>query len=174
MNEDVITSESSSSISSYILPVLISGAVGAGLALLLAPKAGSELRSDIANLARRTREEASEAAAQSSSPISQASRAAQATMQSVKEQASEMMGDESEGRSLLWPIVISGAVGAAAALLFAPKSGKEVIADIKDYASTAYEKSKDLYQQGMNAAKEALAKGKEAAAEEAEKIRPAA
>lgn len=72
------------------------------------------------------------------------------------------------------PILVSGVIGAAVALLFAPKSGKEVVSDLKDAASTAFEKSKDWYEQGASAVKDAIEKGKEAAIETKEKLRPAA
>jgi gas vesicle protein len=41
---------------SILVPFLVGGLVGAGVALLLAPKAGKELRHDIKNLASSTRE----------------------------------------------------------------------------------------------------------------------
>lgn len=42
--------------SSILVPFLVGGLVGAGVALLLAPKAGKELRKDIKDLASETRE----------------------------------------------------------------------------------------------------------------------
>ena len=69
------------------------------------------------------------------------------------------------------PILVSGVVGAAVALLFAPKPGTEVMTDIKDLASSAMEKGKGWYEQGAAAVKEAMEKGKEAAAESKEKIK---
>jgi gas vesicle protein len=41
---------------SILLPFVIGGLVGAGVALLLAPKSGKELRKDISDLASDTRE----------------------------------------------------------------------------------------------------------------------
>ena len=41
---------------SVLVPFLVGGIVGAGVALLLAPKAGRELRKDIKDLASSTRE----------------------------------------------------------------------------------------------------------------------
>jgi len=54
MREEATNSESSS----MIVPVLLSGAIGAGLALLLTPKSGREIRSDITRLAKRGGEQA--------------------------------------------------------------------------------------------------------------------
>ena len=42
--------------SSILVPFLVGGLVGAGVALLLAPKAGKELRSDIKEITSETRE----------------------------------------------------------------------------------------------------------------------
>jgi len=41
---------------SILVPFLVGGVVGAGIALLLAPKAGKELRKEIKDLASETRE----------------------------------------------------------------------------------------------------------------------
>ncbi len=41
---------------SFVVPFLIGGLVGAGIALLLAPKSGKELRKDIVDLSARTRD----------------------------------------------------------------------------------------------------------------------
>jgi gas vesicle protein len=45
---------------SFLVPFLIGGLVGAGIALLLAPKSGKELRKDIADITARTREKVAE------------------------------------------------------------------------------------------------------------------
>ncbi len=42
--------------SSFLVPFMIGGLVGAGIALLLAPKSGKELRKDISDIAGRTKE----------------------------------------------------------------------------------------------------------------------
>ena len=43
----------------FLAPFLVGGILGAGLALMLAPKPGKELRADIRNLATRTKERVS-------------------------------------------------------------------------------------------------------------------
>ena len=45
---------------SFLVPFLIGGLVGAGVALLLAPKSGKELRKDIADMTARTRDKVTE------------------------------------------------------------------------------------------------------------------
>ncbi len=53
MKEELVNEKKESSI---LLPFVIGGLVGAGVALLLAPKSGKELRKDISDLANDTRE----------------------------------------------------------------------------------------------------------------------
>ncbi len=53
MKEEIVNNKKDSSI---LLPFLVGGLVGAGVALLLAPKAGKELRKDIRDLASDTRD----------------------------------------------------------------------------------------------------------------------
>ena len=158
--------------SSIVWPVLLSGAIGAGLALLLAPKSGKDIRNDISNIARRTSESASETMEEATSSASQAVSASAQALSGSSEDVAEM--STNEGRSLVVPILISGVVGAAVALLFAPKPGSEVMTDIKDLASSAVDKGKGWYEQGASAVKDAFEKGKEAAAEQKEKIKSAA
>lgn len=169
MDNEVFERESSS----IVLSVLISGAIGAGLALLLTPKSGKEIRSDIGRLARKTGEEASDTYEESKAAVSQAVQSGKQSISGSSSQLSDITS-ESQGRSLVVPILVSGVIGAAVALLFAPKAGKEVVEDIKDLASSAIEKGKGYYEQGSSALKEAMEKGKEAAAETKEKLRPAA
>lgn len=169
MKEELFERESSS----IVWPVLISGAVGAGLALLLAPKSGKEFRSDIGRLASRTGEQAEEALEQGKSAASQAVLASKESFAQAAGNVRDVVSRDEE-RSLVVPILISGAVGAAVALLFAPKPGREVVDDLKDMASTAVEKGKGLYEQSLSSVKEALQKGKEAAVETKEKLQPAA
>jgi len=53
MKEELVNEKKEVSI---LLPFVIGGLVGAGVALLLAPKSGKELRKDISDLATDTRE----------------------------------------------------------------------------------------------------------------------
>lgn len=166
MEEQTISKVSSS----IIVPALVSGVVSAGLALLLAPKPGREIRQDIGRLVKKTGEQSSEALEEAKAGISRAVSSGRESMAAAREELSEQAALTDQKTSLVIPILVSGVIGAALALLFAPKSGKEVMEDIKDYASTAVDKSKDLYEQGVSAVKEAFEKGKEAAAKSKEKL----
>jgi gas vesicle protein len=159
--------------SSIVIPALISGVVGAGLALLLTPKSGKEIRQDLGRLAKRAGAQADESTEEGKVAASEAVRTGEESIAESKEQLSAMAAEEPKS-SLLVPILVSGIVGASLALLFAPKSGKEVMEDIKDLASNAVDKGKDLYDQGVTAVKDAWEKGKEAAVEGKERLRPAA
>jgi gas vesicle protein len=84
-------------------------------------------------------------------------------------------------RSVLFPFLVGGFVGAGIALLLAPKSGKDLRKDIKDIAAdtrdkitTTVEKGKELYVEGTAAVKNAIEAGKEAYVSEIEKHRKAA
>lgn len=83
--------------------------------------------------------------------------------------------EHAEG-SILVPFLVGGLVGAGMALLFAPKSGKDLRRDIKDIASntrdkvvTTFEQSKELYEGSKAAVKNAIEAGKIAYTEEKEK-----
>jgi gas vesicle protein len=170
MEEQTISKGSSS----IIVPALVSGVVSAGLALLLAPKSGQEIRQDIGRVVKKSGEQSSEAFEEIRAGISQAAGSGREALAAAKEELGGPAAITAEKTSLIVPILVSGIVGAALALLFAPKAGKEVMKDFKGYASTAVDKGKGLYEQGVNAVKEAFEKGREAAAVSKEKLRPAA
>jgi len=72
-------------------------------------------------------------------------------------------------RSVLVPFLVGGLVGAGLAVLFAPKSGKETRADIKDLAGKTKEKivstidkGREIYQESTNALTGAIEAGKAA------------
>jgi len=73
-------------------------------------------------------------------------------------------------RSIFVPFLLGGLVGAGIALLLAPKSGKEMRKDIKDFAvktrdtlsttvDTTIDKGKVLYEEGKTAVAGAMDKG---------------
>jgi len=81
-------------------------------------------------------------------------------------------------RSFWGPLLAGGLVGAAAALLLAPKSGKELRKNIKDMAGSTretitegVEKGKDLYDEGLTAVKGAIEAGKTAFVQERDRHR---
>jgi gas vesicle protein len=84
-------------------------------------------------------------------------------------------------RSIVIPFLIGGVVGAIIGLLMAPKAGKEMREDIKDFAlqtkdtlSTSFDKSKTLYEDSKEAVIGAIEAGKEAFQKERDKHRHAA
>jgi gas vesicle protein len=85
-------------------------------------------------------------------------------------------GEVRDLRSILLSFFVGGLVGAGAALLLAPKSGKDLRKDIKDIASdtrdkitSTVEKGKELYVENTAAVKNAFEAGKMAYIQEMEK-----
>lgn len=87
----------------------------------------------------------------------------------------------SNSRDFLKGLIIGGLIGAAAGILFAPKSGKETREDIsrktqdllsraKEEYETAMEKSKKAYEAAMDKMKEVQRLARTKAAETGEKI----
>ncbi len=84
---------------------------------------------------------------------------------------------EVKERSFLVPFLVGGLVGAALGLLLAPKPGREMRKQIKDFAvdtrekmGTAIDKGKELYGEAKTALSSAVEAGKQAYAEEREKV----
>lgn len=93
----------------------------------------------------------------------------------------EDLETEKRGGSILVPFLVGAFAGAITALLLAPKSGKELREDIKDFATNArdnlastIERGKGLYDGSVSAVKTAIDAGKDAYVEEREKHRHAA
>jgi gas vesicle protein len=93
----------------------------------------------------------------------------------------ENLETEKRGGSILVPFLVGSLVGAIAALLLAPKAGKELRKDLKDFAANAGEnltsvidRGKGLYEGSISAVKTAIDAGKEAYVEERDKHRHAA
>lgn len=93
----------------------------------------------------------------------------------MKEELEKINGGAKE-RSVVVPFLVGGLVGAGIALLLAPKSGREVRADIKDLAlktkdnvASTIQKGRDLYQEGTNVITGAIEAGKAAYTEEKER-----
>ena len=79
--------------------------------------------------------------------------------------------DIDNGRSVLLPFLVGGVVGAGIALLLAPKAGREIRKDIKEFAGEAKEKvsstverGKELYEEGKSAIVGVYEEGKSAIA----------
>jgi gas vesicle protein len=83
--------------------------------------------------------------------------------------------------NVLIPFLAGGLAGAGVSLLLAPKSGKEMRKDIRDFAvstgdtiSATVDKGKDLYIESTSAVRNAIDAGKMAFTETVEKLRKAA
>jgi len=79
-------------------------------------------------------------------------------------------------RSVVVPFLVGGLVGAGIALLLAPKSGREIRADIKDLAlktkenvAATIQKGKEMYKENTSAIAGAIEAGKAAYVEEKER-----
>ncbi len=90
----------------------------------------------------------------------------------------QRMRDDSDMSTRLTYFIIGGTVGALVALLFAPKSGRELRGDIADAtrkgADTARERAGDYYEQTRGRATEFYASASERAGEIAQTARQAA
>ncbi len=161
---------------SILTTVLVGGAVGAGLALVLAPKSGSEIRKDLKRVANRFTHAVDIGKDLYGEGREFVGKAVEAGKKAyVEEKPLEPI--ISERGSLVVPILAGGIIGAGIALLLAPKSGSETRADLKQFASTtrekvgsAIDKGKDLYVAGKGAITEAVVAGKKAYIEEKEEI----
>ncbi len=88
---------------------------------------------------------------------------------------------EKKGTSIIIPFLLGGIVGAGIMFLLAPKSGKEVRKDIKDFAvrskdalSTSIDKGKTMYEESRTALTGAIEAGKNAFLKERERHRETA
>jgi gas vesicle protein len=93
----------------------------------------------------------------------------------------ENLENEKRGGSILVPFLVGAFAGAIAALLLAPKAGKELRKDIKDFAAntkdnltSVVDKGKGFYDGSISAVRTAIEAGKEAYVEERDKHRHAA
>jgi gas vesicle protein len=153
---------------SILTSVLVGGAVGAGLALVLAPKSGSETRKNLKRVANRFTQAVDigkDLYGESREFVGKAVDAGKKAY--VEEQPLEPINREKG--PLLAPILAGGIIGAGIALLLAPKSGSEIRDDLKRVASStrervvsAIDKGKDLYVAGKGAITEAVEAGKKA------------
>ena len=164
---------------SIVMPVLVGSAVGAGIALLLAPKTGKAIRKDLKRLAANTRDQVAEVIDEGREVVAGAVKAGKETYEEGTEMIERLM--HKKERSLMVPILASGIIGAGIALLVAPKSGKEVRGDIRRIAAdtrdkfvSVMDKGKALYREGSNAIPEAVEAGKKAYVHAKEKLLHAA
>ena len=147
---------------STLTTVLVGGAVGAGLALVLAPKPGSAIRKDLKRAADRVSQAVDIGKDLYGEGKGFVNKAVEASKRAyVEEKPLEPIINRKV--SLLMPILASGIIGAGIALLLAPKSGSETRKDLKRLASSsresvvsAIDKGKDIYGAGKSAITEAV------------------
>jgi gas vesicle protein len=118
--------------SSILMPVLVGSAVGAGIALLFAPKKGKELRKDLKQFAAKTGDQVADTIDKGRKVVVRGVEAGRRTYDIGTTRLDKLM--HKKEKSLLVPIVASGIIGAGIAFLVAPKSGKDVREDIKRFA----------------------------------------
>jgi len=153
---------------SILMPVLAGGAIGVGLALLFAPKAGSEIRKDLKRGAERFSQAidiGKDLYGESREFVSKAVETGKKAY--VEEKPLELIVTE---KGSLMPVLASGiigaGIGAGIALLLAPKSGTETRKDLKRFALStgeqvvsAIDKGKDMYKAGKGAITAAVESG---------------
>jgi gas vesicle protein len=171
---------------SILKPVLAGSAVGAGIALLLAPKSGKGLRKDLERFTARTGKQAAEVIHEGRDLYEEGRKAVtkaveegrdlykegrKSVMKAVetgrekydegRERLSELVYKKKK-RSLMVPIMVSGILGAGIAFLLAPKTGKAVRKDVKRIAVDTRDKVATLIDKGKVLATEAIPEAMEA------------
>ena len=171
---------------SILKPVLIGSAVGAGIALMLAPKSGTGIRKDLKRFAANARDQVADVIDEGMDLYEEAGDVVVGAVKTGKKAYDE--GTKGlkklifkKERSLMAPILVSGVIGAGIALLLAPKSGREVRRDLKriaantqDKIASAVDKGKTLYSEGRKGIFEAVEAGKNAFVHEKKKFMHAA
>jgi gas vesicle protein len=165
---------------SIMRTVLAGSAVGAGLALLLAPKSGSETRNDLKGIANRLSHTVDIGKDLYEEGRDFVGKAVDASKKAYIEDKPLEHISKRNG-SLVVPILASGIIGAGIALLLAPKAGSETRDDLKRFATStrervasAIDKGKDLYEEGKDTLTGAVEAGKKAYTEVKEKVAHAA
>ena len=171
---------------SILKPVLAGSAVGAGIALLLAPKSGKGLRKDLERFTARTGKQAAEVIHEGRDLYEEGRKAVtkaveegrdlyeegrKSVMKAVetgrekfdegRERLSELVYKKKK-RSLMVPIMVSGILGAGIAFLLAPKTGKAVREDVKRIAVDTRDKVASLIEKGKVLATEGVPEAMEA------------
>lgn len=139
--------------------ILIGTLVGSGAALLFAPKSGSQIRKDIAKQASMLGDQATKI-------TDQATKVAKKRADKWSDQASKLADrapdvskltrrKKSGGTGKMFlGIAIGLAVGAAAALLFAPKSGRQMRQQLKHEADELGSKARETADQARSKVRE--------------------
>jgi gas vesicle protein len=148
--------------SSKLTPVLVGSAVGAGIAHLLAPRSGKELRKSLERFTAKTGKQVAGAInegrdlyAEGRKAVEKAVETGRKTYDEGRERLSEFVYKKKE-RSLMVPIMVSGILGAGIAFLLAPKTGKAVREDLKRIAVDTRDKVDSLMEKGKTLATEGI------------------
>ena len=138
---------------SVLIPALAGGITGAGLALLVAPKTGKELRKDLKRLARKTQDQVSEAIdtgrefyGDGKEAVFNAVETGRKTFIQGKKKFDEIT--HRGGNSLVVPLLATGVIGAGFVWLLGTKSGKEIYHEGKAAVSGAMESGKKAFIEG--------------------------
>jgi gas vesicle protein len=156
---------------SILMPVLIGSSIAAGIALLLAPKKGKEIRKDLKRFAVNTRDQVAEVIdggrdlfKEGRTVVAEAVKAGTETFDEGTEKLKKLM--HKKERSFVAPILASGVIGVGTAVLLAPKAGKRVGVDLKRIAAktrgtfvSAIDKGKAFYTEGRKAIPKAMRAG---------------
>lgn len=160
---------------SILIPILMGSAVGAGISLLLAPKAGKDMRTDLKRFAADTRDRAADVIDEGRGVVDKAVKAGRETYDEGTERIGKLM--HRQERSLVGPILASGIIGAGIAILLAAKPGKEVRKDLtriaantRDTIGSAVDKGKALYLKGRKTIPDVAEAGRKAFEQGKEKI----
>lgn len=156
---------------SVLTPVLTGGTVGAGLGLLFAPQSGYDTREDIKKIAHRVTHAVDVGKDLYGEGRVFVNKAVEATRKAFVEE--KPLAPIVNGKNpLLVPVILAGSIGiigAGIALLLAPKKGKDIRRDLKEFALTsrgtvasAVDKGKDVYMAGKEAIYEAAKAGRKA------------
>ena len=157
--------------SSILMPALIGGAIGAGIAILLAPKKGKEIRKDLKRFAANTRDQVAKVVdggrdlfEEGRAVVAGAVKAGKETYDKGTERIEKLV--HKKERSLAAPLVASGIIGVGTALLLTPKAEKKVTGDLKKIAAntrdtivSAVDKGKAHYMEGRKAIYKAMGAG---------------
>ena len=153
---------------SILMPVVMGSAVGAGIALLLAPKKGKEIRKDLKRFGANTRDQVADVIdegrdlyGEGRDFIAGAVNMGKKTYDRGTKGLQKLM--HKKERSIMAPILASGIIGAGVALLLLSKSGKEVRGNLiqiatntRDKFVSAIDKGKAPYMEGKKAVPEAV------------------
>jgi gas vesicle protein len=157
--------------SSIVMPVLIGSAIAAGIALLLAPKKGKEIRKDLKRFAANTRDQVAEVIdggrdlfKEGRTVVAGAVKAGKETFYEGTEKLKKIM--HKKERSLAAPILASGVIGVGTAILLTPKAEKKIggavkriAANTRDTFVSAIDKGKAFYTAGRKAIPKAMGAG---------------